>query len=405
MGLQKETYYQVYTKFRKALIETTNVAQLATGSKARAFLETIASEFGTFYDNILYDITQSFLKYATGDMLDVFGDMFGVSRRPSSQASALVSEKSAKFYVDSGTFGDINSGNAITIPAGSRLTTAAGIGYVVTNEVTLGSTANETYIGVNAEKTGSTSNIGKEELIYHTFTSYTNSGLNGLKVTNNYAIANGADQESDTNFRFRISNRLIELERCNLFALYTAMLSIPGVRDIRIDRYANGLGTATVYLYGIYPEQSPQLVAQGTMIADIYSAVGDYVYVTYPDLVGVTIRTPLVFKKLRDSGIATAYEITTDQKDAIVERAEKNVEDYFKNLGIDEPLSIDKLTAVIVNTDNNILDIGDDTNSYDYILLHTTLPDGREVTKYTTSNYIPKVGEQIVLRNVDLYYE
>lgn len=405
MGLQKETYYQIYTKFRQAIIETTNVAQLATGSKARAFLETIASEFGTFYDNILYDITQSFLKYATGDMLDVFGDMFGVSRRQSSQAGALASEMSIKFYVDSGNFGNINSGNAITIPAGTRLTTAVGIGYVTTAEATLGSSNTETYIGANAEETGSASNIGKEELIYHSFINYTDSSLSGLKVTNKYAIANGADQESDTNFRYRISNKLIELERCNLFALYNSMLAIPGVRDIRIDRYANGLGTATIYLYGIYPEQSPQLVAQGNIIADIYSATGDYVYVTYPDIVGVTVRTPVVFKKLRDSGIATSYEITTDQKDSIIEKAEKNVEEYFKNLGIDEPLSLDRLTAIIVGSDSNILDIGDDTNSYDYILLHTTLPDGREVTKYTTSNYVPRIGEQIVLRSVDLYYE
>lgn len=405
MGLQKETYYQIYTKFRKYLIETTNVAQLAQGAKARAFLETIASEFGTFYDNILYDITQSFLKYATGDMLDVFGDMFGVGRRPSSQANAFPSEKSVKFYVGSGTFGSINSGNSISIPAGTRLTTASSIGYVTTSAVTLNSGDSETYIGVNAEETGSASNIGKEELIYHTFANYTDSAENGLKVINNYAVANGADQESDTNFRFRISNRLQELERCNLFALYTALLSIPGIRDIRVDRYANGLGTATVYLYGIYPEQSPQLVAQGTIIADMYSSIGDYIYVTYPDLVGVTIRTPVVFKKLRDSGISTSYEITTEQKDSIIEKAEKNVTEYFKTIGIDEPLSLDKLTSLIVSSDPNILDIGDDANSFDYVLLHTTLPDGREATKYTTSNYTPRIGEQIVLRAVDLYYE
>lgn len=403
MGLKRETYYAMYQRFRDKVMETAPIGQFHRGGKARTFIELVASEFGNFYDNILYDVTQHFLKFASGDMLDALGDMFGVYRLPQTQAKVTASEKCIKLYVDSGTFGDINSSTTFTVPAGTTITATDGTTYSIDYGAVCPYDASELYISATAVSKGKAGNVGKGQLNQLNFTGYTNSTSNSLKVENVYSIGSGTGEEVDSNFRYRISLRFLELERCNIFAIYAALLAIPGVRDLRFKRFADGIGTTRVYLYGIYPDQSLQLVQQAQDVVDSVAAAGEIVHVVSPDVVGVTIKTNLVFNTYVDSGVSVARSITTAAANDIVTKVKNNLADYFSDLPIEETLVPEKITSVIMGTDASIKDIGTASTAYDYILLTRTLPNGRTSTKYMTENYTPKLGELLTLNLADIY--
>lgn len=406
MGLKRETYYQLYERFRDKMLISAPIGQLVRGGKARTFIEIVASEFGTFYDNILYDITQHFLKFATGDMLEVIGDIFGVSRIQSSPADTTVDEKCLKFYTTTGvTFGEINNGLSIVIPGDTKVRSIGGLEYRLNGAVVLDAAATEAYGEATAINAGRSGNAESNSLVMLDFAAYANSSQGTLAVTNVYSIGNGVDVESDTNYRYRISLRLRELERCNITALYAGILAIPGVRDVRFERYADGLGTMRVYLYGVYPDQSDRLIQQAQYVANEYSAVGDYIQVVAPDNIGITVRAGLVFKSSINSALATKTAPTTRQKDTMVTAAVEAVENYFEALEIDDPFVPEQVIAAIINSDPGILDIGEADSTFDYILLTRTLPNGSKSSRYITGNYYPKTGELITLDTADIYYE
>ena len=56
------------------------ITQLAPGGKARAFADIVASQLGVIETNQFVNITATLLPFATGDSLDLIGQIFGVTR-------------------------------------------------------------------------------------------------------------------------------------------------------------------------------------------------------------------------------------------------------------------------------------------------------------------------------------
>ena len=404
MPLAHKTYQTILDELKSRLLTTTSLRQLSKGGTARSILEVIAAEHADIYSDIVSNVSQGFLKYASGEYLDAYGEMFGVYRKGTTYAFTTSDEANLKFYVDSDTFEDINDGSSFTVPAGTKISTVSGLEYILNSSVTLGSET-EKYVSAIASTAGSYSNVDKDTLINHDFTSYDDYENESLKVINDYAIGNGQDVETDTNYRYRISKKLLELEKANLAALYVNLLSLPGIKDINIDRYESGLGTATLYVYGIYPNQSDQMAVLGQVIANSVSAVGDRILVKSPDIVGISFRAKINFKTTRTSSLTQRKELTTTEKKAIAEKAEEAVINYFENMSIFEPFSTEKLMATIINADEKILDIGENDTSFDYVLIWRELPDGTDYSKYLIGNYTPETGEYITLKAVDFYYD
>lgn len=408
MPLKRDTYYDIYVKFRDKLMATTNITQLVQGAKARSFLELVASEFGNVYDNVLYDVSQGILRFANGDMLDEFGAMYGVRRKQSGQASANAEEKVIKLSAPVGeTFGTINSGSNILIPHDTVIKSNAdsAIEYRVYGSFALSSSESERYISAVSINSGTVGNVPKGYLDVLSFSSYTGAATTPMSITNEFSIGNGTDVESDTNYRYRISLRLQELERCNIYCLYSSLLGLSGVRDIRFKRFADGIGTTRVYMYGLYPDQSPQLVRLGQQVVDMNAAAGEYVQVVSPDIIEIGMKFSLTFGTTKASGLSPEKATSASQKSTAKEAVSAALIDYFDSLPIEAPLVPEKLISVIMSADNNIVDIGTSTTTFDYITLTRTLPNGRKVSRYLTSNYTPRVGELITLTSVDITYE
>ena len=139
------------------------------------------------------------------------------------EAESKMNEMNFYFYCST-TFGDINSGADITIPAGTLISPGEsltpsdvsgnnqGIVYRTTATYVLPASSSIYYCGLNATTAGSLQNVAENVLINHQFTGYTDF-VNGapLRCTNNYSILNGQNIENDDNLRFRISSHYAAL--------------------------------------------------------------------------------------------------------------------------------------------------------------------------------------------------
>ncbi len=76
------------------------------------------------------NLPETLLPFATGDSLDMIGEMFGVFGLEQQDAQATDADANFTFYVRRGTFGDINKGLDISIPANVKIFTETGNGPV-----------------------------------------------------------------------------------------------------------------------------------------------------------------------------------------------------------------------------------------------------------------------------------
>lgn len=405
MALINRTYVDIFSDEQSLFMKSSPIAQMYVGGKARSFLEVMALELSRTYSDVSYNVSQTFLKTAVGDNLDAIGEMFGVYRLQEVAPTVIPEDRSLKFYVKTGTFGDINSKKDIVIPAGTRITGKnSSVSYEVTSPVTLGLGTSVGYAAAVSKIAGAKGNIPQSSLDQHDFYKYSDSLNKSLLVVNDYPIDSGRDAESDNNYRYRISQKLLELEKCNLTALYANILKLPGVKDIRVSRYENGLGTATIYVYGVEPNKNPVLQQQAQSMVDDISAVGDKIIVKVPEMIKISFAATLTFKSARLSGIDPKLELNPASKDAIVDIVKTNVINYFRSLEIDDSFTIPALVATIVGADPNIQSIGKDNALFDSLLIWRTAPNGVEFSNYLTKDYVPKDGEQLTLKDMDVSY-
>jgi hypothetical protein len=183
------------------------------------------------------------LPFATDTSLDLIGEIFGVARLTAQTASVDVTDQNFEWYVRSGTFGDINSGQDIVIPAGVRIYTAASSGPVfIADAVTCPAAASSQFFSATSLYGGSAGNAPSGIFCLSNFTNYTESVYGPLLVTNNYGIVDGSDAESDDDYRYRIRLKLQSLNGANEAALRFQILMIPGIQDVV---FAPAAGTFT----------------------------------------------------------------------------------------------------------------------------------------------------------------
>ena len=114
-----------------AALTQTGIRQTAAGGKARAFCDIVGDKIGEMETNEFLNLGETLIHYATGENLDFIGEIFGVYRLGVQVASIAQGDNNFQFYAAGGKkFGDINSGQAITIPAGTLIMTAANAGPI-----------------------------------------------------------------------------------------------------------------------------------------------------------------------------------------------------------------------------------------------------------------------------------
>ena len=113
------------------------------------------------------------LPYANKSDLEAIGQQFGVNKLQRIDVSSSALDDNFQFYVKRGTFGSINNGQDIVIPAGTQIYTASGLSgqIVVTATPTFWPAAETTALAaVVSMQSGSSRNAAQGVFQGHNFT-------------------------------------------------------------------------------------------------------------------------------------------------------------------------------------------------------------------------------------------
>lgn len=377
------------------LNSNTGITQTTPGGKARAILEIMATEHGRLAESFDIEIAEAFVRTASGDSLDLIGELVGVTRKEAQKASVDASHGNVRFYVISGTFGDITGGVPVTITKGTQITaettiagTTRAVTYITSEDVELGTSATEVYASAISRDSGSRASTGAGTINNHNFTGYAEYQSDALKVTNTSGIVGGTDRESDINYRYRISNVVVASEAGNLTAITLAALGVAGVADVSIVPYDRGSGSFSVYIKSIYPTVSDALLDKVRESVERVKSFGNSAVILSPKSVGLEATVTLRYRSA----------ITADQKDVIETLVEDEIISYVNNLDIGEEFVRQELVSRILNVSEEIKSIGQTNKPFDdlFIYKESRLSDNR--VRYTLiDNYIAFSDERMIV--------
>lgn len=359
--LFEKSYERLQGISMNELVNSTTITRTTPGAKARAILQVVNRELSTAYQEFDINMLRAFLPYAQGRFLDYLGDMLGVPRLGARRAEATSSEKLVKFFVENGTFGSLNNGNDIFVPSGTIISTlpnGEGIVFRTALEVILPANESERFISVQAVRDGEGANLGPGRLRFHKFTGY--AAGTGLKVTNVGVIANGANVESDNNYRFRIANQTLASERANETAIRLALISIPGVSDIVMRRYARGIGSFEVIIQTVVPNTPDNIIDACQAAIARVQAQGVFGRAVKPRLTGMTFQVSVTWRQ----------DTTTEDKARITEAIRTAISDYVNNIPIGQEFIYNELIERIMSVSDKILNIGTTRRAIDLIHIY-----------------------------------
>lgn len=233
------------------------VTHWGTDSIGRVVTEVVVNNRGRDHAEYRNVFSSLQLLSAEGKALDDIGAQWGDVRRISAtHCTVEATHRNLYFYVTDGTFGDINSGADITLPAGTIVRVRPGSGvnvieYRLTANYTLPAEDSLTYVSAAAVTMGKAMNVGENVLRYHDFENYTEADKNLLKCNNDYPIINGANREEDDKFRYRIFQQIPSLVQNNQARIRLVGLEIPGVEQVRVVPGYYGIGSAAIIVFGV----------------------------------------------------------------------------------------------------------------------------------------------------------
>jgi uncharacterized phage protein gp47/JayE len=373
------------------LSQDTNITNLSPGAKARALLEAHGVGLDEAYKFFDLNLARAFLSSAPGQYLELIGVLLQLPRIVAESSGVDEESQVQKFYVDSGTFGTINNGSDINVPVGTILSTeaeATGVKYRVIKSVTLPAAANVGWVAVESTLPGDESPLGPNTLVYHQFVGYADADNETLLTSNDYAIANGTPFESDANYRYRLSQRVLEAESSNEVALRLAALTTPGVSDVvTIPRY-RGVGTFGIIVKAEVPITPMSLLLDvQRRVAGVQSG-GEVVYIKAPKITGVTMKMTVYYRK----------RLTTDELDEIEDTFIQTIRLNMDSLGLGDSFEPNRLAGSLFTVSPEISGFGSASKPFDeiYIYKETRLGDGR-VSEKLLGDYTPTTDEERVI--------
>lgn len=349
MRFESVNYVELFNDVASNLVNRAGISNTANDSKAFSIISSFMEE-GKLRTGAVNDLIRSLkLESATGVDLDAIGEFVGISRLMSTRAYTRAVDANVEFYVASGTFGDINNGSSIPVPVGTRVyleqkdsTSGSIIEYRTTASATLPALGNSVFLSVEAIEYGSASNVSALALNKHDL------NFARLKIRNNFAIANGRDRQSDSAYRFLISRAFTAGATGNETTLRLASLTVPGVKEAKILRRYNGIGTVAIFVDGFEGKISPALVSAVQNRMPQVESAGDLITVYSPKYVAVEME--LV--------VQTTSLMTLEERTKLSGNLTLALRSYFNSLKLGQGLDLDTLFSNIVRGNNSIARIG-----------------------------------------------
>lgn len=369
MQFSSTSYNELFNQAAKKLAQRAGINNFGSGSKASALIDTFIDDKKKDIYQIQNILSTFNINEATGKELEAIGSRVGVFRQTETRAATRANDKNFAFYVDTGTFGDINNGSSFVIPAGEIVyleaknnTTGKKVEYAVKTNITCSAGSSIAYGYIEAVEFGSYSNVAKNTLVKHNFTSYTLSSQNKLKCKNNYSIVNGRDRQTDNAYRNLISKAYIAWATANESSLRYAARSIAGVKEVKVIKSYAGLGTVGVIVDSYEGKINNTILdIVSSQLTNITSS-GEKVFVYAPKYIGIQLN--LVIK--------TNTALNDTAKLATSNLIKSIIKDYIAELKLGDLLDLSSLYAYIVSNVNTVTKIGrrSNVNSAESIYLY-----------------------------------
>ena len=359
------------------LSSNTNITNLSPGAKARFILDTVYREQSSQFRIFDTNLAQVYLKYAEGKFLDLFGDLLNLVRLQATHAEDKT--ENFMFYVDTGVFGDVNSGADFAIPVNTLVSTVASESGVVTpgletqpvveyrtiEEVTCVAGESLVFAPVRARIEGTQSTVAKNVIRKHGFAGYAQSSLKTLKCTNLHAIQSGTDRERDPAYRFRLKSVFRARSLAVRAAIRLAALSVPGVSDIVDVNAEQGPSSFSLYVKGLTPTTSPRLLREVFDTVSAVTSMAEKPFVLAPTPSGLEFVTTVTWSpRATQDQIATGYA-----------QMRTALENYLSRTEIGEEVIFADLIAILLTAAPLALRIGGvKPNQFDEVYVHRADP-------------------------------
>lgn len=374
----------------KNLADRTSISHFGPGSKALALVEALAQVVGSAQNSISRALLQSFLSEATGLDLDIIAESVGLQRLPAEPVRVSAEDLTFRFYVKNQTFGNINGGQGIVIPAGTQIrssNTNLSVYFVIRDSLVLPADQSTFYFGADQMGVSGGIEIGPGVLTRHNFSGYTDAALQSLLVTNDNGLAS-RPRESDANLRFRIKYAISANLGGSELALKLAALKVPGVADVRFLTNRSGAGMVDMVVFGINQMVGPGLLRQVREAVVGVTTAGIRVNVIAPRLVGISLRTTLTFTSSTSLGT----------RNSIRQAAVTAARDYITGL---EPGMIflpGSLLQVVQGVSPEIISVGSSGRSFNELLLwKANVSSSNRYARIMESGYLIQDDEELVV--------
>jgi len=338
--LFKKGYGELVQDALSYLETNTDITNTSVGGITRSLIEIINRNVADYYDVLDINMTMSFLSTAEGYFLDLIGSLFNVSRSSASKASVSAVDNVQRFYVTSGTLHDKIATDII--PEGTTVNASNGsMVFTVTSDTAFSVSATEIYVPIQAEDVGSKYNVGTNVLTVSSL------GVTGVYTTNRLPIASGTDTESDSNYRYRLSNATLAAEKANEISIRLAALSTDGVADVVIKKYARGIGSYDIIVIPTDGIANTALIDGVQTAIDLVQACGIKGTAIAPTVVPVDIEVKLIFTS----------DATTAEKTNIRSNVVTAIEAYIVNIPMGGTFVYNEMVQQIMDVSTKIKDM------------------------------------------------
>ena len=333
------TIEKLRSKAIENLVSGGKITNASDGSLSRQLIDVGIEELYKFYSLLNFYVNMSRLNTAVGSYLDYIGESRGVARLEATRAVVSREDKLIKFYSTDGVTPLYSLLTLGKVPKNTTISSSDGsVSYTVTEDVFVDQTQTEVYVPAESSGTGSSQNVGKGVLTSHDL------GISTVSVTNTDAINFASDAESDENYRFRILSSLHSRAGATPDAIVNAIRALPGVADVIIRPFIDGIGSFKVFLIPVGNSVSSQTILQAENLLSSITALG----------VSASVLTPIPLPV----EITVQLELSSraNEKD-IKNEVRKRILDYLAAIPIGGTFIYNELVQQVMDASDSIVDM------------------------------------------------
>lgn len=352
---------EIYESITRSIHEKVGSTYEGADSTINIISESISGEIVNLRreNERIFDANQ--LSNATGeDLTRIAYETYRLNRKPPSFARCSFRETNLHFYVDSGTFGEINGGVSITLPEGTLVSVTDSflddvVVYKIISTYELNSEENYAYCSAVALNPGRYANVTSNSLNFHSFTNYEDVLNGSLKVTNKLPIINGSDEESDNSLRYRASNYLQSVANKNSDAVLLKTLEVPGINEVRILTSYFGIGTTAIVAFG----QGRELTKNVANLIESKVLELEMPGQNITVINGITVFIDFKIRLYIKAGLSRL------EKENIRASIRRDVANLIKEKEFNNFVDLNEVSRIILNnfTDDKVIGFGNSTNN------------------------------------------